>query len=279
MRDRIVVGDGAMGTMLQAAGPSLDDFQGLEGCNEVLNVSRPDIVASVHAQYFEAGVDFVETNSFGANLANLAEFKGAKDAAGLGIFELDLDSGAISWDAASLAILRDSGNGPPTLDSFLQRIHPTDRAAMLGIPVSRLNTVVWAIAGALAYLALFLRSGISGVPLGYAAGLPALLVALAALVIGRLERLPTIACAAMAFTLLESGVNWNAESPLLAYPIMAGAMFIALLAHELRNPLAPIRNGLSILQRLPGEPQRVEQVTGMIDRQVGLLSRDRKSVV
>ncbi|MEN9710470.1 MAG: hypothetical protein RL441_462, partial [Actinomycetota bacterium] len=51
-----------------------DDFQGLEGCNEVLNVSRPDIVASVHAQYFEAGVDFVETNSFGANLANLAEY-------------------------------------------------------------------------------------------------------------------------------------------------------------------------------------------------------------
>ncbi|MFZ4717928.1 MAG: ABC transporter permease [Ilumatobacteraceae bacterium] len=108
----------------------------------------------------------------------------------------------------------------------------TDRAAMLGIPVSRLNTLVWAIAAGLAYLALFLRSGISGVPLGYAAGLPALLVALAALVIGRLERLPTIACAAMAFTLLESGVNWNAESPLLAYPIMAGAMFIALLAQR-----------------------------------------------
>lgn len=108
----------------------------------------------------------------------------------------------------------------------------TDRAAMLGIPVARLNTLVWAIAAGLAYLALFLRSGISGVPLGYAAGLPALLVALASLVIGRLERLPTIACAAIAFTLLESGVNWNAESPFLAYPIMAGAMFIALLAQR-----------------------------------------------
>lgn len=55
----------------------------------------------------------------------------AKEAAGLGIFELDLGSGALSWDAASLAILRDSGKGPPTLDSFLHRIHPTDRAAML----------------------------------------------------------------------------------------------------------------------------------------------------
>ena len=54
----------------------------------------------------------------------------AKEAAGLGIFELDLGSGELSWDAASLAILRDSGKGPPTLNSFLQRIHPNDRAAL-----------------------------------------------------------------------------------------------------------------------------------------------------
>lgn len=108
----------------------------------------------------------------------------------------------------------------------------SDRAAMLGIPVARLNTIVWAIAAALAYLALFLRSGITGVPLGYAAGLPALLVALAAMVIGRLERLPTIAFAAIAFTVLESGVTWNADSPLLSYPIMAAAMFVALLAQR-----------------------------------------------
>jgi branched-chain amino acid transport system permease protein len=108
----------------------------------------------------------------------------------------------------------------------------TERAAMLGIPVARLNTVVWSIAGGLAFLALFLRSGISGVPLGYAAGLPALLVALAALVIGRLEQLPAIAAAAVALTLLESGITWNSESPFLAYPIMAAAMFLALIAQR-----------------------------------------------
>ena len=68
-----------------------------------------------------------------------------------------------------------------------------DRAAMLGIPVGRLNTLVWAIAAAMSFVALYMRSGIIGVPVGYAAGLPALLQALAALVIGRLERLPTIA--------------------------------------------------------------------------------------
>ncbi|MGW2018561.1 methionine synthase [Streptomyces sp. NPDC001927] len=71
---RVVVADGAMGTMLQAADPTMDDFTGLEGCNEVLNVTRPDIVAAVHDAYFSVGVDCVETNTFGANLAALAEY-------------------------------------------------------------------------------------------------------------------------------------------------------------------------------------------------------------
>jgi 5-methyltetrahydrofolate--homocysteine methyltransferase len=71
---RVVVADGAMGTMLQAQEPTLDDFQNLEGCNEVLNVTRPDIVRSVHSAYFDAGVDCVETNTFGANLSALGEY-------------------------------------------------------------------------------------------------------------------------------------------------------------------------------------------------------------
>ncbi|GAA2309359.1 methionine synthase [Streptomyces hawaiiensis] len=71
---RVVVADGAMGTMLQAQDPSLEDFQQLEGCNEILNVTRPDIVRSVHAEYFAVGVDCVETNTFGANFAALGEY-------------------------------------------------------------------------------------------------------------------------------------------------------------------------------------------------------------
>ena len=71
---RVVVADGAMGTMLQAADPSLDDFQGYEGCNEILNITRPQLVAGVHDAYFAVGVDCVETNTFGANLANLGEY-------------------------------------------------------------------------------------------------------------------------------------------------------------------------------------------------------------
>ena len=72
--DRVLVADGAMGTMLQAADPSLEDFEGYEGCNEILNVTRPDIVRSVHDAYLEVGVDAIETNTFGANLANLGEY-------------------------------------------------------------------------------------------------------------------------------------------------------------------------------------------------------------
>ncbi|MEU7463977.1 methionine synthase [Streptomyces griseofuscus] len=63
-----------MGTMLQAQDPTLDDFQQLEGCNEILNVTRPDIVRSVHEAYFAVGVDCVETNTFGANHAALGEY-------------------------------------------------------------------------------------------------------------------------------------------------------------------------------------------------------------
>ncbi|HTW03656.1 MAG TPA: methionine synthase [Streptosporangiaceae bacterium] len=71
---RVVVADGAMGSMLQGCPTSLDDFDGHEGCNEILNVTRPDIVRSVHDGYLAAGVDVITTNTFGANLGNLGEY-------------------------------------------------------------------------------------------------------------------------------------------------------------------------------------------------------------
>ncbi len=92
---RVVVADGGMGTMLQAQDPSLDDFQQLEGCNEVLNVTRPDIVGSVHREYFEAGVDCVETNTFGANLAALGEYDIAER-----VFELSRAGSRIAREVA-----------------------------------------------------------------------------------------------------------------------------------------------------------------------------------
>src|SRR5438128_2084472 len=74
LAERVVVADGAMGTMLQASDATIDDFAGYEGCNEILNVTRPDIVTGVHEAYLQAGADCVTTNSFGANLGNLGEY-------------------------------------------------------------------------------------------------------------------------------------------------------------------------------------------------------------
>src|SRR5215467_392639 len=71
---RVVVADGAMGTMLQASPVTLGDFDGHEGCNEILNLTRPDIVRSIHDAYLEAGSEAITTNTFGANLGNLGEY-------------------------------------------------------------------------------------------------------------------------------------------------------------------------------------------------------------
>jgi len=74
LRERVLVFDGAMGTMLHAADLSLDDYENLEGCSEILTVTRPDVVKGVHAAYLEAGADAVETNSFGASAIVLEEY-------------------------------------------------------------------------------------------------------------------------------------------------------------------------------------------------------------
>ena len=109
-----------------------------------------------------------------------------------------------------------------------------ERALMLGIPVAWLSTLVWAVASALSFLALFLRAGILGVPLGAALSLQALVLALAALVLGRLRDLPTIIMTAVALGILEYGVSWNASSPLLVTPIIGAAVLIALLLQRRR---------------------------------------------
>ena len=74
--------DGAMGTMLQQRNLTAQDFGGaaLEGCNENLVRTRPDVVLDIHRKYFEAGSDIVETNSFGGATIVLAEYGLAADA-------------------------------------------------------------------------------------------------------------------------------------------------------------------------------------------------------
>ena len=74
--DRILVFDGAMGTMIQARDLSAEDFGGaqLEGCNENLNLTRPDVIREIHEAYLDAGADCISTNTFGCAPYVLAEY-------------------------------------------------------------------------------------------------------------------------------------------------------------------------------------------------------------
>ena len=75
----IVVFDGAMGTTLQrmqlAGDLTVKDFEGRQGCNEILSLTRPDVVSGVHRSYLEVGCDVVETNTFGGSRPKLEEFE------------------------------------------------------------------------------------------------------------------------------------------------------------------------------------------------------------
>ncbi len=95
LAERVIIADGAMGSMLQGSDATLDDFAGHEGCNEILNITRPDVVRSVHDGYLAAGADCITTNTFGTNLGNLSEY-GIADR----IYELAQAGAKIARDAA-----------------------------------------------------------------------------------------------------------------------------------------------------------------------------------
>src|ERR1700733_7817675 len=75
-RERILIIEGAMGTMLQQQNLTAADFGGpqLEGCNEYLVITRPDVVHSIHSNYLLVGADILKTNSFGGTPVVLAEY-------------------------------------------------------------------------------------------------------------------------------------------------------------------------------------------------------------
>lgn len=97
-RERVLIYDGATGTNLQTMGLGPDDFGGpdLEGCNELLNVTRPDVVATLHASFLDVGVDVIETNTFGAFAVPLGEY-GMQDRA----YELARAGARIARDTAN----------------------------------------------------------------------------------------------------------------------------------------------------------------------------------
>ncbi len=115
LSERILVLDGAMGTMLQQAQLTAADFGGpnLEGCNENLVLTRPDVITGIHRKYLEAGSDIIETNSFGSTRIVLAEY-----ALGERAYEISRAAATLASEAADdvfhcrEAALRRGQHGP-----------------------------------------------------------------------------------------------------------------------------------------------------------------------
>lgn len=72
--ERILILDGAMGTSIQKYNLSPDDFLGGKGNNDILNITRPDVVEAIHREFIEAGADIIETNTFSANAISQADY-------------------------------------------------------------------------------------------------------------------------------------------------------------------------------------------------------------
>ena len=116
LSERVLIYDGAMGTQIQAANLTADDFilksehslspslkaaaqrldgKNLEGCNELLNITRPEVIEAIHTRYLEAGSDLVETNTFGTTSIVLAEYQIEEL-----VYDLSLAAGQIARRAA-----------------------------------------------------------------------------------------------------------------------------------------------------------------------------------
>jgi 5-methyltetrahydrofolate--homocysteine methyltransferase len=135
LRERIVVIDGAMGTMIQAQRLTDADYRGerfrdhprdLKGNNDLLALTQPALIESIHRQYFEAGADLVETNTFNANAVSLADY----GMEGL-VYEINLAAARLARQAADAVAA--GGNRPTWVAGSLG---PTTRTASMSRDVA-----------------------------------------------------------------------------------------------------------------------------------------------
>jgi branched-chain amino acid transport system permease protein len=137
-----------------------------------------------------------------------------------------------------------------------------DRASLLGIPVKRLQTIVWAVAAVLSFIGIFLQAGILGLPVGLDLSYTVLLAALAALVLGNLVQLPAIALAAVALGILQQGVLWNHESdPGLVDPVLAGVVIVALLVRRASSSRADTVSTWAVSDEVRPLPRELRSLT------------------
>ncbi len=135
-----------------------------------------------------------------------------------------------------------------------------DRAGMLGIPVRRLQSLVWLLAAVLAFLALFFRSSIFGLPVGGQLGVLFFLRALTAAVVGRLTDLKTVLATSIVLGILQQGIIWNTDSPMRGNALMAavcaGVILLALVARrQTFSRFDSLRETLSMGETRPIPPE------------------------
>ncbi len=139
LRERILVLDGAMGTMIQRFSLSEDDFRGkrfeshtsrLSGCNDVLCLTRPDVIKDIHKAYMEAGADIISTDTFNANAISMADY-GLDAVQGL-IREINRAGASIAREAAE--DFSHKGNGQRAL--VAGSVGPTNKSATMSPDVS-----------------------------------------------------------------------------------------------------------------------------------------------
>ncbi|MEP5256277.1 homocysteine S-methyltransferase family protein [Winogradskyella rapida] len=137
LQKRILVLDGAMGTMLQQYSFSEEDFRGerfkdypspLQGNNDLLSLTQPEAIAAIHAKYFEAGADIVETNTFSGTTIAMADY----DMEDL-VYELNYESAKIARDVAD----KFTKENPEKPRFVAGSIGPTNKTASLSPDVNR----------------------------------------------------------------------------------------------------------------------------------------------
>jgi 5-methyltetrahydrofolate--homocysteine methyltransferase len=136
LSSRILVLDGAMGTMIQRHKLTEEDFRGdefknhpclLKGNNDALSITRPDIIKDIHRQYFQAGADIVETNTFSANVISMADYQMESS-----IYKLNYKSAKIAREVADEFLITD-----PNKPRFVAgSIGPTNRTLSLSPDVN-----------------------------------------------------------------------------------------------------------------------------------------------
>ena len=140
----------------------------------------------------------------------------------------------------------------------------SDRAFLLGVPVKSIQTVVWVMATVLAFVAMFLRAGIVGLPIGTVLGPSILVRALAASVIGRMEKLPTIFGASVLLGVLESAVIFHSGRGVLVDPILflivLGALVFQRRGETIRTEEASSWKAVAEVRPIPRELVSIPEV-------------------